>query len=253
MLLLLDCRVAAADSVDATLQKTRTLFETGQFTAAIQQYETLLNNYRLRTREQIIETHQMLGAAYFHTSNATAATEHFNSLLNFDRQRHLDANYFSPKVVAFFETLRQPQADTSVSSSLSSSGAAMPEKQASAIGQPPARTSATSLYGLDNPTADDNLLLYRFIPFGVGQFKNRQPEKGKWFLGLEAATGLTAVAAWMLFNGAQNNDGSFSSPQSAELYQNVFTVSLISFSVLTIAGITDAVYTQQRQQHQETE
>lgn len=87
---------------------------------------------------------------------------------------------------------------------------------------------------------------YALIPFGVGQFMNRQPAKGLLFLGAELATLGTAAVSFGIFeglkvDGAFGVSGRFREPERAAQLQTVYLATFYVGVGFMVWGIIDAI------------
>lgn len=228
------------------LELSEESYHKGDYRECIMIVEKLLNEYRLQTRAEIIQAHTILGAAYFNSGNTEKATHHFDSLLNFDRQIELNPNDYSPKINDFLNRLRQSKWNIP-------STTAAPPKDLLSNNLNPNPTNSTSPkepFKL-NSIADEEQqtpLSYRFIPFGVGQFYNNEPVKGRFYLGSESLLLAIALTTFSLFQSEQAENGGFNDPDSASNYRNAFSISLITFGAIAVGGIIDALVVQHQQQ-----
>lgn len=97
------------------------------------------------------------------------------------------------------------------------------------------------------PTVERPSLAYAFVPFGVGQFVNRQPVKGLLFLGAELGTLGTAAVSLGIFEGLKEDgafgvSGRFREPERAAQLQSLFLVTFWVGATLVVGGIVDAIF-----------
>lgn len=87
---------------------------------------------------------------------------------------------------------------------------------------------------------------YGLVPFGVGQFMNRQPAKGLLFLGTELAAFGTAAVTFGIFeglkiDGAFGTSGRFREPERAGQLQTVYLSAFYVGLGFVVWGVIDAI------------
>ncbi len=228
---------AAPANVEATLKSAIEDFEFGEHATAEKKLFGLLNPIQLPSAEDVILARQYLGACYFLLDQRPKAESEFSKILVLDPEHKLDPQVFSPALVQFFEEVR-------VRTGVAMKKAPEDEKK------PPPLTDATkpkihSDLNLSPPPKPP--LGLAFVPFGVGQFNNRQALKGALFLTVEGGLFATAVGSFVSFNGLGTTlpDGSFQvSPADKETAATLQSVYLATFyaglGVLAI-GVIEAL------------
>ncbi len=83
------------------------LYESLQFETVIQIGHQLLKHPEQFSPDQLATIHEFMGLAYFSLGNLDSARSHFVSELKLDPTRQLDPVRVSPKIIEFFEQLRQ--------------------------------------------------------------------------------------------------------------------------------------------------
>ncbi len=240
-LLLFTPFVAASEkSVDQTMQRSTQLYEHGQYTESIKLLEQLLESYRLRKMEDIVQAHTTLGASYFNLGDEKRAKLHFQSLLNFSPGIQLDPLYYSPRMRQFLQNLKQQPSPTQekpveVVANGSAQNAIAPAFAQNSLSTP-LPTLPKSLIEESEPAHDPRAL--RFIPFGYGQFRNDDRAKGFLFLITEGLALGTALTSLTLYHAS--ND-SFHEIDSAKGHRNTFLISFFSFTAIAIVGVVDAL------------
>lgn len=232
LLALLFAAPASATDSSAIVRQAVVAYEHGNYAAAIADLQALLHEYRLQSVDDIIQAHTVLGAAFFQLGDTPKAQEHFESLLNFSPSVQLDPVYYPPKMVTFLKELRTGRA-TPVVAKKSDGGWQHLDR---------------NLMG--DPATEQRERLYRWLPFGTGQFRNGEPIKGKVLLGVELLSLTASFAAALAYNNNRHNDGTFDDPAAAATYRDIFTVSLFSFGVVAVGGIADALHVYHRRQNQ---
>jgi hypothetical protein len=227
---------AAPANVEGTLKSAIEDFEFGEHAAAEKKLFGLLNPIQLPSAEDVILARQYLGACYFLLDQRPKAESEFSKILVLDPEHKLDPQVFSPALVQFFEEVRVR------------TGVAM-KKSAEEEKKPPLTEAAKPKIHSDlnlSPPPRPPIGL-AFVPFGVGQFNNRQALKGALFLTVEGGLFATAIGSFVSFNGLGTTlpDGSFQvSPADKETAATLQSVYLATFyaglGVLAI-GVIEAL------------
>lgn len=210
------------------------------YETAIQKTKPLLDNLKLDTVGEIITAHKVLGVSYCELGDQTKAKEHFKALVAFSPQESIQDLVVSNPCKNLYMGIQEKEA-------MASLGVSTPELKKNT--QPvvvetldiPELTSRSSLDSLEKENPMNADLWKRFIPFGVGQFANQEPQKGYTFLATEALAVVSGATAFTLFQVGKNDDGTFSNPGRASLYRTMYWSSLGVGSVALVWGIVDAV------------
>jgi len=160
---------AQSQPVDSLLTQMRQAYEQLDYGRVQDRAATILATSDSLTSEQLIEVHTMLGVVSYSTGNEAEARRQFEAVLAVAPDVHLDSAKYSPKILAFFEDVRD-------------------RNRASA----PVDSVQVRYVALENPipaAAVRSLILP-----GWGQIYKGQQTKGGVFIGLwgTAATGLIA-------------------------------------------------------------
>ncbi|MFO0726771.1 MAG: hypothetical protein U1E65_23490 [Myxococcota bacterium] len=238
-LLIAGLLVAAAPlNVDGTLKSAIEDFEFGEHASAEKKLYGLLNPIQLASAEDVILARQYLGACYFLLEQRQKAETEFSKILVLDPEHKLDPEVFSPALVQFFEEVRT-RTGVALKKGDGGGGKVEPDKKL-----PDPKPS---------PSADLNLhpsrppLGLAFVPFGIGQFNNRQPVKGALFLVTEGGLFGTAIATFIAFNGLGSTlpDGSFQvSPADkdrAATFQSVYLGTFYAGLGVLAIGVVEAL------------
>lgn|GEM_PF-5287919 len=136
----------------------------------------LIDTLKLNTIETIVKAYVILGVGHCHLGEEAHALDHFDTLKKFDPLATLDSVQVSNRCLAIFETMSIPKKISFDPSPYIKAEMVSPD-------------SPTRRLGLDGASS-------RYIPFGVGQFKNNQRKKGVAFIlaqSLLYAGGLTML------------------------------------------------------------
>jgi hypothetical protein len=211
------------------LQNAINRYEYGSYAEAAESLYILL--YPITSLDQFeTETaHAYLGVCFFLTEENAKARAEFTDLLELNPDYRLDPVIFPPKIVDFFNEVRNElfpdRADGNSSSVFSD------------IFQPPKKTLALT-----------------FFPFGAGQFQNRDTSKGIIFLSTELLLGATSAYYYFERKSLEKSDsdsdgdntlfggGKYENTGEAEQMQNIQMITGTAFWVVLIWGIADAVY-----------
>jgi len=227
--------MAASEVVAAShlndLQAAQRQVQTKQYERAIETAKPLLDGLALNTVEEIILAHRVLGVAHCELGDQPKATEHFETLLTFSPTESVSDIVSSKPCQTMFDELKQRKSPTAKVAAAAPATATPRAVTAPTIRKPARRAPLEPGLGR------------RLIPFGVGQFANQEPSKAWAFLSTEVASGALAVTSMILFKHEENDDGTFSNPDLAEVYRGLFWGGLGVWAISTVWGIIDATTT----------
>lgn len=178
--------------------------------------QTLLDELKLNTIEEISFAHKILGLAHCETGNFDQGLEHFETLKTFSPNASLDGIQTSKTCKNLFEKKQMPKVKKSKKE---------PEPEYS-----------TPTDNLDSQSTTKGTYGSRLIPFGVGQFKNDQNKKGVAFL--VGQTLLYSTAAITLSMHANNENKGL---------RDFGYATLATGGFVSLWGIVDAVKTFKKQ------
>ena len=175
-------RVAAA-SPTQDLNNARITFRAGQYDHAIAMLGALLYpTTRLSDSGDIAEAHLLLGVSYFEKGDRKAAGREFEQALALDHTLSIDTRVFSREAVEFFKK-KKHEIDRR----------AQEESERERL----ARQNAALRRVLENAYVVESRRYYvNFIPFGAGQYQNKELGKAIFFSVSEAALGATSVGLY---------------------------------------------------------
>lgn len=183
-----------------------------------------------------------LAASYHALGDSASAKAQLKLLARRYPKATVDPDTFLPEVLALWK-----QAKREVAQEAAASPPMPPPPMPPPVARPPPRLAAPA----PPPTPPPPPLGLAFVPFGVGQFANRQPGKGALFLAGEAAAfGTFAVTVSMLedlkiktephtifLNGVvQQTD-----KDKAELFNRIQVTAFWTGVAVAAAGVLDAV------------
>jgi tetratricopeptide (TPR) repeat protein len=175
--------VLAAVTASATprqdLETANAFFRKGEFGAALPIYNFLLYpEVKLASAEDITDAYVGLGVCYVETGDMERAKREFEKALQVDPNKQLDSLIHGKEAIKLFDDIKT---DLRIRAEREAA-----KKEKAEIEQ-----------------AIQNLRVYRaqpyflnFVPFGVGQFQNREVPKGVFFLSAELLTLSTSVGIW---------------------------------------------------------
>ncbi len=238
---------ASAPSAEAILKSAIEDFEFGEHAQAVEKLRKVTEPPQLKSKEDLIVARQYLGACYHLMDDKVKAKAQFSMLLALDPKHKLDPEVFSPALVEFFEQVRT---ETGLALQKQEEGPPKPPAEPPDNKKIEARTEIEP-----KPVAQNPPLALAFVPFGIGQFNNRQPVRGAIFLGAEVGLFATAVTTYLLFNGLKvpddqrppscNPDSAcFKNQDDANLastYQTIYLVTFWTGIAVTAIGIVEAL------------
>jgi hypothetical protein len=166
------------------LDRARAAFRRNEHTAAIPILSSLLYpRPRLARVEDLVEAHVLLGAAAFETGDRATATREFDEALYLQGDLTLEPVLFSAAAVELFDERKDAIAERhrleAEKARLAAESEAYQRMLASLI------------------VVEKRDFYINFIPFGAGQFQNKQRGKGIGFFAAEAATGALSAGIWL--------------------------------------------------------
>jgi len=135
----------------------------------------------IRDEEKLKEAHYLLGVSHYYLAHRDLARQEFIALLYLDPTRSLDPATESPEVYAFFESLKTEKRQQ------------LEELQKQRFKEEEAKRRP-SREVLVERTIHEVSPWGNFVPFGYGQFRNKQAAKGWFFLISESLLASTSVA-----------------------------------------------------------
>jgi hypothetical protein len=227
VMLLWASRSAAAASPSFELARARSEYDQNEFQKVIDTLgPELYPHSKIRNEEELKEAHRLLGSAHLLLDHQDSARQEFTALLFLDPSYELDSATETPRVYAFFQTLKSELREKLNEINRQK------EKELAARNQPSKEIVITRV--IHDPAPP----ITNYIPFGYGQFRNGQTGKGVFLLVAESLT-LGASAGIMAYQIATYGLPSrYSTPDDADLITKLHTVQIIS----GVAGIGLYVY-----------
>jgi tetratricopeptide (TPR) repeat protein len=212
------------------LDEARDAFNAGDYERAIPLFNYLLYpDVRLADKDDIVEAHVFLGAAYFETGSVDDARRELEDALRLDENVEMLDIIFSPEAIRFFTQVR----------------AVFLERAR----QMQARKELADAEELLRQRLKDMIVIERrpyfinFVPFGAGQFNNKQNKKGVLALASQGAICGTSATLWSIqvakygFNGKVPRD----EVNAVRTMQKWQIAAGVACFVLMGAGVADAL------------
>jgi len=158
------------------LDRGRDSFKRGDWQSAIEVINLLLYpELQLARKEQVVEAHILLGAAYYQTGNRERAREEFQRALEIEPEQSIGTRLYSEGAIRLFD---ETKTDLRIAKER--------EDERRRVAQ---RLADIEAYKKSLIVYETHPYYVNFVPFGAGQFQNRQRGKGLAFAATQAATG----------------------------------------------------------------
>ena len=158
------------------LDRGRESFKRGDWQSAIEVINVLLYpELQLARREQVIEAHILLGAAYYQVGNRERAREEFGRALQIEPEQSIGTRLYSEGAIRLFD---ETKTDLKILMER--------EEEKRRIAQ---RLKEIEDYKKSLIVYETHPYYVNFVPFGAGQFQNRQRGKGLLFATTQGLTG----------------------------------------------------------------
>jgi tetratricopeptide (TPR) repeat protein len=240
--LILTLFALAAPAPEAVLKGAIDDFEFGEHAQAAEKLRTILEPIALESRENVIVARQYLGACYYLLGDKQKARNQFSMLLALDPQHRLDPAVFSPALVKLFEQVR---AETG----LALKEPAPPPPPAAGPPPPPPPPAVVTA---PPPGYTPHSPALSLVPFGVGQFFNRQPVRGALFATAEVGLFAAAAVTFAMFESLKVEEITpagevlqvYFRPEDvdqANRLQNIYLGTFWAGVVVVAAGIVEAL------------
>lgn len=212
------------------LVSARQHFRAGNFAAALPTLNFLLYpTPRLANTNDLIEAHTLLGACSFETGDRITATREFEQALFLSSDVTLDPLLFSSETIRHFEQTKAALAARTLRDA---------ETRALAEERERLRKYRESLIVYEVRSYYVN-----FVPFGAGQFQNRQVGKGIFFAGTQLATGGASLGIWLYLVGKYGYGGRVP-PEDASFARRLQQIEIgagAAFLGLMAWGVVDSL------------
>jgi tetratricopeptide (TPR) repeat protein len=158
------------------LDRGRDSFKRGDWQSAIEVINLLLYpELQLARKEQVVEAHILLGAAFYQAGDRERAREEFQRALEIEPEQSIGTRLYSEGAIRLFE---ETKTDLRI--------AREREDEKRRIAQ---RLAEIEAYKKSLIVYETHPYYVNFVPFGAGQFQNQQRGKGILFAASQAVTG----------------------------------------------------------------
>jgi tetratricopeptide (TPR) repeat protein len=166
-------------------ERGRVAYARGEYAQAIATLRPMLYpEIRFENEGQVVQSHRMLGVAHLFEGQPVEAKQEFLRLLELRPDYRFDPLLDSPQVVDFFNSILQEQ-----ETQIAAMEAVRREAEAEQRRRRDALDKGPQIIERDY---EYHSFAVNFLPFGAGQFQNRQPRKGWFFMITESS--LAAVS-----------------------------------------------------------
>lgn len=169
-------RASPAVAPALQLDRGRDSFKRGDWQSAIEVINLLLYpELQLARKEQVVEAHILLGAAYYQLGNRERAREEFQRALQLEPEQSIGSRLYSEGAIRLFE---ETKTDLRIAKEREDEKRRIAER----LEQIEAYKKSLIVY-------ETHPYYVNFVPFGAGQFQNRQRGKGIMFAVTQGVTG----------------------------------------------------------------
>lgn len=176
---------SAAATPAADLNEARTQFRSGNYQSTISLLSSVLYpKAQLTGKGQLAEAHLLLGVAYLETGNVKGADQEFEEALFLDPTLKLDPLVFSTRAVDVFDHKKRQLEDRF--------------EVEERLRQEAAERERLQFIVANSRVIEQRSYYINFLPFGLGQFQNKDYGKGTALLVSQAVLGGTSFALWGL-------------------------------------------------------
>ncbi|MCB0272758.1 MAG: hypothetical protein KDD46_07070 [Bdellovibrionales bacterium] len=221
MLLLLLIPASSFAKGTTDLDKAYVELLASHYKEALELTQPLLDNLTLNTIEEISLAHKILGVAKCEEGLEEASLSHFETLKTFSPNADLRGIQTSQRCQQIFDELALPKSN---------------KKKSKSVATLPNTTTETPAQALQNQ-AKHKAPASRYVPFGVGQFKNGERKKGLGFLIGQTVLYSAGISALMIHASDEN-----------KALRDVGIGMLATGGFVSIWGIIDAVSTYKENQ-----
>jgi hypothetical protein len=179
----------------AELDQGRIAYERGDYSTAVETIHPLLYpRITLASEESVIEAHRLLALSYLFLKKEDAAAEEVTAVLEMRPRFKLDPIVDPPKAVAFFDNVRKQQEDK-----LREIRERQRLEEERLRKEADARRLAERMFVSERKVIVNSRLVAA-LPFGIGQWQNRERKKAIFFGVSEATVGALSLATWIAIN-----------------------------------------------------
>lgn len=184
LIILLVMTTAAVAGPIEQLDKAKQSFRAGDWGSAKPLVNDLLYpRPQLASQADLVDAHVMLGVCYFHLGQRDEAKAEFETVLSLEPDKTLDALIYDAGAIRLFDETRAEIHDRLER-----------EKERRKLAE---QAEAIRRYLETQRLYEVHPFYINFLPFGAGQFQNRQNVKGYLFAGGELAMLGTSLGVWL--------------------------------------------------------
>ena len=244
---------AAADDEYDQFAIAKNAFDAGEYQEAVNRFETLLKS-GLQNPTLVVESLKLSGISFLFIGNNEAAEAQFTELLTKVPEYSLDPLVYPIEVVDFFTEIKQKnQKQLEELAKAKALEAAARKAEEEAARKAELERMKRNVYVERNVRSGS--LLVAIMPFGAGQFQNKQNIKGWAFFTSEMLLCTSATVFFFLHNSLRSAaeqpfDNSAEKDRYVGLergYRLANHISLITLGVVLTAGIVDSLLHFQRE------
>lgn len=213
------------------LDKARQAYKAQDWDSAFKTINALLYpNIELARQEDVWEAYVLLGAAAFQLGNRARAIDEFEKALQIDAERTITTNTHRPEVVQLYEDTKEKFTERLAREA---------ERRAAAE-----RERRIKEYLDTIGVYETSSFAVNFVPFGIGQFQNKQPRKAYLFMAAQVLTVGPSIATFVYLAGKyglSSNQVPLQDGPRVRLLQQLEIGTGIAFFGLYAWGVVDAM------------
>jgi len=213
------------------LDRGRDSFKRGDWQSAIEVINVLLYpELQLARKEQVVEAHILLGAAYYQTGNRERAREEFQRALEIEPEQSIGSRLYTEGAIRLFD---ETKTDLRI--------AREREDEKRRVAQ---RLAEIEAYKKSLIVYETHPYYVNFVPFGAGQFQNQQRGKGIFFAASQAVTGGVSAGIFLYLAskyGLVSSDVPFEEGPIVRRLQEIEIAAGAAFLGLYAWGVVDSL------------
>ncbi|HZS37088.1 MAG TPA: hypothetical protein VFF06_09685 [Polyangia bacterium] len=177
------------------LEQGRNAYERGDYRSAVETIHPLLYPHiELASEDSVVEAHRLLALSYLFMKKENEAKDEISSLLELRPRYELDPVIDPPVAVRFFERVKRDQEEK-----LREIRERQRVEEERLRKEAEKRRLAERMVIAERQVIKNSRLVAA-LPFGVGQWQNRESKKAIFFCVGESVMGTLSLAAWIAIN-----------------------------------------------------
>jgi hypothetical protein len=239
--------LSANDNEYQRFEMAMNAFNAGIYEEAATRFNALLKT-ETKNPALRLECHKFIAVSKLFVGDKESAEHHFTELLTISPEYTLDPLIFPIEIVDFFTEIKaknKKQLDALALARALEEATRIAEEAAKRQAEKEALTRNVYL----KKTVKKNSLVVAIIPFGVGQFQNREKLKGILFLSGELLLTAAAITTYALHESLRSESKQpFESPEAREKaesqelgYRIANHASIVALVTLAVGGVIDAL------------